>query len=197
MIHRVPACLLLSAMTFHAISGVTAGSTISWSSRGERKHVRSDLSSILVRHARSFPDEEPCLTITFLTELKKRFVNSLDHNNDGTATFSEVKEYLQKFKPNVKDDAVSRFISRRDMNGNGAIDFVPEYVREMAGNDYTMAAAAEWYHLHDTNDDNIVTEKELINASKALGLTPQQAEEAVQGYYMAADENGDGKLSFN
>ncbi|BFZ06566.1 hypothetical protein BsWGS_09605 [Bradybaena similaris] len=198
MIHRVPACLLLSAMTFHAISRVAAG--LSRTGQKVRSHGRSEFSSVLARHPRSIPglpEESPCVTIPFLSELKNRFVSSLDHNNDGIATFHEVKEYMRKFKPNVKDDAVRSFISRRDTNGNGAIDFVPEYVHDMSASDYSMSAALEWFHLHDTNDDGFVTESELMNASEALGMTPEQALETVQGYYMAADVNGDGKLSFD
>lgn len=43
----------------------------------------------------------------------------MDKNQDGKATFEEVKEYLAKYNTVIKDSEVERFIARRDMNGNG------------------------------------------------------------------------------
>lgn len=42
----------------------------------------------------------------------------MDKNQDGKATFEEVKEYLAKYNTVIKDSEVERFIARRDMNGN-------------------------------------------------------------------------------
>lgn len=42
----------------------------------------------------------------------------MDKNQDGKATFDEVKEYLAKYSPVIKDSEVEKFIARRDVNGN-------------------------------------------------------------------------------
>uniref|UniRef100_A0A0B7A2F0 EF-hand domain-containing protein n=1 Tax=Arion vulgaris TaxID=1028688 RepID=A0A0B7A2F0_9EUPU len=149
------------------------------------------------RRTRDTISDVPCLSLPFLTVLKERFVRWLDKNNDGMSTFDEVKDHLRRFKPNVKDDAVESFIRRRDMNGNQAIDFVPEYVHDMSAPDYTIEGAKEWFHLQDTNDDGFVNEKELIAVAEAVGTSPLEAADTVQGYYMVADLDKDGKLSFD
>lgn len=42
----------------------------------------------------------------------------MDKNLDGKATFEEVKRYLAKYNPVIKDSEVERFIARRDVNGD-------------------------------------------------------------------------------
>lgn len=42
----------------------------------------------------------------------------MDKNQDGKATFEEVKRYLAKYNPVIKDSEVERFIARRDVNGD-------------------------------------------------------------------------------
>uniref|UniRef100_A0A2C9JF49 EF-hand domain-containing protein n=1 Tax=Biomphalaria glabrata TaxID=6526 RepID=A0A2C9JF49_BIOGL len=151
----------------------------------------------LNRQIRSASDGVPCVSVSFLTELKERFVRWLDHNNDGQSTFDEVKNYIRRFKAGVTDDVVAAFIKRRDSNGNGALDFVPEYVQDMSVPDNTPEGATEWFRLHDTNDDGFVTQSELENVAIAIGMSPEDAAATVQGYYMSSDLDKDGKLTFD
>lgn len=139
----------------------------------------------------------PCLTVTFLTEMKGRFAERIDPNDDGKATFEEVKNYLKNFNPNVNDAQVSKFIRRRDMNGNGVIEFIPEYILDIATPDMTQEAAVEWFSLEDSDGDGYVTRRELMNIAQQLGMSPEQADASVSSYYMAMDTNGDDRLSFD
>nr|QGZ07371.1 calmodulin-like protein [Onchidium reevesii] len=149
------------------------------------------------RQTRSATGGVPCVSVYFLNELKERFIRWMDHNNDGRSTFDEVRNYLRRFKPNVPNETVTAFIGRRDSNGNGDIDFVPEYVEDLSAPDYSLAGATEWFNLQDTNDDGFVTEQELMQVATAIGMSPQEALNTVRGYYMTADQNGDSKLSFD
>uniref|UniRef100_A0A0B7B732 EF-hand domain-containing protein n=1 Tax=Arion vulgaris TaxID=1028688 RepID=A0A0B7B732_9EUPU len=198
MTFRIPASLILLVLIV-MVEGWTLGygHPLETAVDDARLQQTEASSTKLYRQVRSFPDNTPCLTIPYLTDLKRQFVRSLDHNNDGRATFDEVKDYMRRFKSNVNDQRVEAFIHRRDTNGNGAIDFVPEYVHDMTVSDYTMGGATEWFHLQDTNDDGFVSENELMNTTQALGVSPEEALNAVQGYYMAADLDKDEKLSFD
>ena len=49
----------------------------------------------------------------------------MDKNQDGKATFDEVKDYLAKYSPVIKDSEVEKFIARRDVNGNSCYDSTP------------------------------------------------------------------------
>jgi hypothetical protein len=57
------------------------------------------------------------IAISLILVFQTQFYNSVDKNFDGKATFEEVKEYLSKYNPIVKDTEVTRFIRRRDING--------------------------------------------------------------------------------
>ncbi|KAH9512660.1 Calcium-dependent protein kinase 3 [Bulinus truncatus] len=160
-------------------------------------HGNNFQNTFFNRQIRSATGGVPCVTVPFLTELKERFVRWLDHNNDGQSTFDEVKNYIRRFKADVTDADVAAFIRRRDSNGNGAIDFVPEYIHDMAAPDNTLEGAKEWFHLQDTNDDGFVTEPELVKVAEAVGMSPDEALETVQGYYMSADQDKDGKLTID
>ncbi|KAK7090818.1 hypothetical protein V1264_010569 [Littorina saxatilis] len=139
----------------------------------------------------------PCLTVTFLTEMKGRFSDRIDPNDDGKATFKEVKSYLSNFNPAVSDAQVSGFITRRDLNGNGRIEFIPEYILDIATPDMTPEAAAEWFSLEDGDADGYVTRRELMRIAQHLGMTPQQADASVSSYYMSVDTDDDDRLSFD
>ncbi|XP_076435649.1 neo-calmodulin-like [Babylonia areolata] len=148
------------------------------------------------RHA--FPGSGmPCLTVSFLTELKSRFNDRIDPNDDGKATASEVRQYLSKFNPQVSDEQVQSFIRKRDLNGNGIIEFVPEYIMDILSPDLTSDSAEEWFQLEDTDDDGFVSREELMSIAQRLGMSDEQAEESVASYYMSVDEDGDDRLSFD
>ena len=80
--------------------------------------------------------------------------------------------------------------------GDGSVDFIPDYLMEISDPDYDVKAAQEWFHLEDTNGDGEITTRELLNIARKVGMSEAEAEQTVLGYYMSADKNGDGKLSW-
>lgn len=149
--------------------------------------------NFLQRHARSFdPSDIACVSIPKLVADQNEFRSMVDHNADGKATPMEVKHFFQSFK-DVTDDTVTAFIARRDLNGNGVLDFVPDYVQSLSSGENTLDNAKEWFYLQDTNDDGFVSSDEVHNVAENLGVPPEN----FQSYYMAFDNNNDGKLSFD
>lgn len=61
----------------------------------------------------------------FIKVFQAQFYDSVDKNQDGKATFDEVKDYLAKYSPVIKDSEVEKFIARRDVNGNSYYDSIP------------------------------------------------------------------------
>ncbi|KAJ8310428.1 hypothetical protein KUTeg_012293 [Tegillarca granosa] len=49
---------------------------------------------------------------------KAQFSTFIDQNNDGKASESEVRSYLQKYNPDVTDEQIRDFLIRRDTDGN-------------------------------------------------------------------------------
>ncbi|KAL8573719.1 hypothetical protein ACOMHN_018994 [Nucella lapillus] len=139
----------------------------------------------------------PCLTVSFLTDLKKRFEQRIDPDENGKATEKEVRHYLSHFNPALTDQQVDSFIARRDLNGNGVVDFIPEYALDIATPDMTPEAAREWFSLEDRNHDGYVSRQELTTIAQLLGMSPQQAEAGVSSYYMSVDTDGDDRLSYD
>lgn len=139
---------------------------------------------------------ESCASIQQLEVFQAQFHDSVDKNQDGKATFEEVKRYLAKYNPVIKDSEVERFIARRDVNGNGVIDFVPDYVAEVLSPTYSLNKAKEWFQLEDSNRDGLVSRDELLTIAMNIGMTPKQAAETVDLFYMTGDINGDGKLNW-
>ncbi|XP_059142072.1 uncharacterized protein LOC131929742 [Physella acuta] len=161
-------------------------------------HMGEFPQQLFARGARSALDFwQDCVSIPHLTQMKERFVRWLDHNNDGVSTFDEVKNFIRRFKPDVRDETVAAYIRRRDTNGNGVIDFVPEYVHEMTASESTLDSAKEEFQFLDSNDDGLVTEKEIVRMSEALDQSPEEALQTAQLRYMPADVDKDGKLSFD
>jgi Ca2+-binding EF-hand superfamily protein len=58
------------------------------------------------------------LLCMFITAYKAQFTAFIDKNNDGRATFHEIKSYLKKYDHDVTDERVKAFLERRDSNGN-------------------------------------------------------------------------------
>ena len=67
---------------------------------------------------------------------------------------------------------------------------------EVSSPDYGTNAAREWFDLEDTNGDGYVSRDELIKIATNVGMSQEEAEQTAIGYYMSADQNGDGKLSW-
>ncbi|WAR28004.1 CALL3-like protein [Mya arenaria] len=137
-----------------------------------------------------------CFTIPHLQALKEQFATYIDSNGDERASMEEVLSYLRKYNPDVTPRQVREFIARRDKDGDGSVDFIPDYLMEVSSPDFDVATAKEWFSLEDTNGDGYVTRDELINIATKVGMPPEEARQTVNGFYMAADANGDGKLSW-
>ncbi|XP_033760536.1 calmodulin-like [Pecten maximus] len=137
-----------------------------------------------------------CFGLDQLEAYKDQFSTFIDHNNDGKASFDEIKHYLQKYNNKVTDDQVRSFLLRRDTNGDGEVDFIPDYLTEMATPNYSATTAREWFDLEDADQDGYVTKDELIAIARNIGMSPEKAEETANGYYMGADTNGDRQLDW-
>lgn len=141
-------------------------------------------------------ENEVYFTVPQLQALKEQFRNYIDKNGDEKASFQEVYEYLQKYNPDISIKKVKDFMKRRDINGDGSVDFVPDYLLEVSSPDYAKNTAREWFELEDTNGDGLVSRDELIKIAVNVGMPREEAEQTAVGYYMSADRNGDGKLTW-
>lgn len=56
-------------------------------------------------------------SIFFFAAFKAQFTAFIDKDNDGRASFKEIKSYLQKYDAAVTDKRVQDFVVRRDTNG--------------------------------------------------------------------------------
>ncbi|RUS78887.1 hypothetical protein EGW08_013362 [Elysia chlorotica] len=184
--------VLISAWLLLTTSSILVlGASVGSASEGRRLGLGSE-GNILNRHARSFdPADITCVSIPRLQEMQQQFRNMIDHNADGRATPEEVKNFLQKFK-NVTDESVAAFIARKDINRNGVVDFVPDYVQSLSQSN-SMGEARDWFFLMDSDDDGFITVDELREVAQRLGMSPDDA----AMYYMSEDRNHDGKLSFD
>ncbi|XP_022288635.2 uncharacterized protein LOC111100809 [Crassostrea virginica] len=145
---------------------------------------------------RSHESYTACASAQQLEVFQAQFYDSVDKNQDGKATFDEVKDYLAKYSPVIKDSEVEKFIARRDVNANGVIDFVPDYVTEVLSPSYGRNKAKEWFQLEDSNRDGVVSRSELIAIATNIGMSPKEAAETVDLFYMAGDQDGDGRLNW-
>ncbi|XP_064615477.1 uncharacterized protein LOC135479532 [Liolophura sinensis] len=148
------------------------------------------------RRRRVEEDYELFWTLPRLMALKKRFQMFLDPNDDCKATFDEAKSFLQKYSPDVSEAKIRKFMERRDTNGDGVLEFVPEYIVHMSLPDYTIEGATEWFDLEDSNHDGVVSRAELLRIAQNVGLGEEEAAQTVDGYYMDADMNGDNVLDW-
>jgi len=140
--------------------------------------------------------QEMCFTISHLQALKGQFAGYIDSNGDEKATKEEILNYLQNYKPSITDKQVTEFISRRDKDGDGSVDFIPDYLMEVSSPNFDMNTANEWFNLEDTDGDGYVSRDELINIAIRVGMPQEEAERTAMGYYMSADQDGDGRLSW-
>lgn len=140
--------------------------------------------------------QEMCFTIPHLQSLKEQFTTYIDKNGDSRASNDEIMEYLQKYNPDTKPDQVDNFIARRDHDGDGFVDFIPDYLMEVSSPDYDQNAAKEWFELEDTDSDGYVSRDELVGIAMKIGMPLEEAERTAASYYMSADRNKDGRLSW-
>lgn len=96
----------------------------------------------------------------------------------------------------LNDESVMIFFFQLQWAGNGVIDFVPDYVAEVLSPTYSLNKAKEWFQLEDSNRDGLVSRDELLTIAMNIGMTPKQAAETVDLFYMTGDINGDGKLNW-
>ncbi|XP_045202119.1 uncharacterized protein LOC123555585 [Mercenaria mercenaria] len=141
-------------------------------------------------------DQEMCFTIPHLQALKEQFASYIDTNRDERASKEEILDYLKKYNPTTTPEQVEKFIARRDKDGDGSVDFIPDYLMEVSSPDFDLNTAKEWFDLEDTNGDGYVSRDELIAIAVKVGMPREEAERTAVGYYMSADQNGDNKLSW-
>lgn len=67
---------------------------------------------------------------------------------------------------------------------------------EVSSPNFDLNTAKEWFNLEDTNGDGYVSRDELINIAIRVGMPPEEAKRTAMGYYMSADQDGDGQLSW-
>lgn len=67
---------------------------------------------------------------------------------------------------------------------------------EVSSPDFDIKTAREWFQLEDTNGDGYVSKDELLTIAEKVGMTKQEAEQSVLGYYMSVDRNKDNRLSW-
>ncbi|WAR28001.1 CALM-like protein, partial [Mya arenaria] len=104
-----------------------------------------------------------CSTLPHLQALKEQFATYIDRNGDERSSMEEVLSYLRKYDTDVTPRQVREFIARIDKDGDGSVDFIPDYLMEVSSPDFDVAIAKEWFSLEDTNGDGYVTREELIN----------------------------------
>ncbi|ESO98601.1 hypothetical protein LOTGIDRAFT_174135 [Lottia gigantea] len=140
---------------------------------------------------------QPCISIHYLMVLKNQFQSRIDPNDDGKATFDEIRQFLRHYHSDVSPETINKFIERRDLNGNGVIELIPEYILDITTPDYTLGGAKEWFNLEDSNGDGKVSRQELETIAQNVGMSRQEAEFTVDTYYMTMDRDGDDSLSWN
>lgn len=164
--------------------------------RFSANHIFNGLEKLRKRQDDSSFKQNVCFDVRQLEAFKAQFTAFIDKDNDGRASFDEIKNYLQKYDPDVTDKRVQDFLMRRDSNGDGDVDFIPDYLAEISSPNYSVSMAQEWFNLEDTNHDGFVSLKELVNIAENIGMSPGEALETAQGYYMIADVDGDQRLNW-
>lgn len=164
--------------------------------RFSTSHIFNGLEKLRKRQDASSFQENVCFDVRQLVAYKAQFTAFIDKDNDGRATFHEIKSYLKKYDPDVTDERVKAFLERRDSNGDGDVDFIPDYISEISAPNYSVSMAKEWFQLEDTNHDGYVSRDELVNIAQNIGMSPQEALQTAQGYYMIADTNRDSRLNW-
>ncbi|XP_014786728.1 uncharacterized protein LOC106881037 [Octopus bimaculoides] len=128
--------------------------------------------------------------------LQERFHRFFDLNKDGRATKKEVTNYLMKYDPTVSKSLVEEFIASRDLNKNGMIDFIPEYILAVSHPEVNSMKAREWFTLEDANNDNIITKDDIEKIGLRMGMSDEEIRDSMS-YYALGDENGDGKITWS
>ncbi|XP_052105427.1 calmodulin-like [Mytilus californianus] len=160
-------------------------------------HIFRGLEKLKKRQDASSFEQHVCFDVRQLVAFKAQFTAFIDKDNDGRASFKEIKSYLQKYDPDVTEKRVQDFVVRRDTNGDGDVDFIPDYLSEISAPNYSASMAKEWFELEDSNHDGYVSRDELVNIAQNIGMSPREALETAEGYYMIADVNGDHRLTWN
>lgn len=140
--------------------------------------------------------EEPCYGMDKIEALQERFHRFFDLNKDGRATKKEVTNYLMKYDPTVSKSLVEEFIASRDLNKNGMIDFIPEYILAVSQPEVNSMKAREWFTLEDANNDNIITKDDIEKIGLRMGMSNEEIRDSMS-YYALGDENGDGKITWS
>ncbi|CAE1323101.1 unnamed protein product [Acanthosepion pharaonis] len=157
--------------------------------RLRRSLRKKDMDNIPYDH------DEPCYSIEDIEALQNRFRRFFDIDRDGKATHKEVANYLMKYDPAISKPAVDAFVASRDLNKNGVIDLIPDYLVAMSYPDSDPIRAREWFALEDANNDHIITKEDIEKIGARMGMSQDEIHDSMQ-YYALGDNNEDGKVTW-
>jgi len=128
-------------------------------------------------------------------EEMKTIFKLFDTDNNGSITVDELRDAMKQQGLNPTNEDLKRMISDVDLNGNGMVEFdefclmMSNKTRRLDDGDGIDIA----FQIFDSNKDGHISEQELKNCMKKLGIVCSDAE--IREMMDAVDENRDGKIS--
>jgi calcium-binding protein CML len=144
---------------------------------------------------RSYTTAQP-ITPQNMTDLKHAF-SQFDTNSDGFISKQELAEAMSNLGHIITNEELNDIMKAVDKDGNGLVDF-KEFMNLMDNNCLVQNVDEEMQHLFsmiDINKDGYITEKEIKAMMKGLGEKVRKKD--IRKMIKEADENKDGKISFN
>ena len=131
-----------------------------------------------------------------MNELREAF-KEFDKDSDGHITKDELTSVMASFGNVISSADLDIALKSVDIDGNGVVDF-KEFLELMEGNTLVESVDAEMKGLFDMFDidrDEFITEKEIKTVMKKLGEKVKKKQ--IRKMIKEADDNKDGKISFN
>jgi calcium-dependent protein kinase len=122
---------------------------------------------------------------------------SLDVNGDGTLTYKEVVETMEKQKISVPEDLLE-IMKSIDSDGSGQIDYT-EFVAATLDKQRLINEQTAWmaFTKFDLDGDGKITAKELGDVLGADGIGDHFDVAKVKAMISEADADGDGMIDFD
>ena len=131
-----------------------------------------------------------------MNELREAF-KEFDKDSDGHITKEELASVMSSYGNVISSTDLDIALKSVDIDGNGVVDF-KEFLELMEGNTLVESVDAEMKGLFDMFDidrDEFITEKEIKTVMKKLGEKVKKKQ--LRKMIKEADDNKDGKISFN
>jgi calcium-dependent protein kinase len=131
-----------------------------------------------------------------IDELKDIF-KGIDKNDDGTLTYSEIKEGLAK-----SDSTLGRnlevALAEIDSDASGVIEYTEFLAAAMERKLYIQRDVC-WnaFQVFDLNSDGVITKEELHKVLSASEVTDSFPMSTVEAMIKEVDQNGDGHVDFD